>query len=91
VGVAAPEKVDVDGRVLVGVGTGFAAADGALAEGLMSKLVACDPVALPRASDLARIAALDFAAGRAIAPDQLEPAYLRDKVALTLAEQGKAK
>ena len=34
-------------------------------------------------------AALDFAAGRAIAPDALEPAYLRDKVALTLAEQGK--
>jgi len=28
-------------------------------------------------------------AGRAITPDALEPAYLRDKVALTLAEQGK--
>jgi tRNA threonylcarbamoyladenosine biosynthesis protein TsaB len=27
--------------------------------------------------------------GEAIAPERLEPAYLRDKVALTLAEQGK--
>ena len=60
-----------------------------LAPSMMPKLVACDPTALPRASDLARLAALDFVAGRAIAPDALEPAYLRDKVALTLAEQGK--
>jgi tRNA threonylcarbamoyladenosine biosynthesis protein TsaB len=89
--MAVPSKVDIDAASLVGVGTGFAAAEGALAEALMTRLVACDPVALPRASDLARLAALDFAAGRAIAPDQLEPAYLRDKVALTLAEQGKTK
>jgi len=87
--MAAPAGVDVEASKLVGVGTGFAASEGALAQALLSKLVACDPVALPRASDLARLAALDFAAGRAIAPDQLEPAYLRDKVALTLAEQGK--
>jgi tRNA threonylcarbamoyladenosine biosynthesis protein TsaB len=87
--MAAPADVDVDERLLVGVGSGFAAAQGALAENLVSKLVACDPLALPHAADLARIAALDFAAGRAIAPDALEPAYLRDKVALTLAEQGR--
>ena len=87
--MAAPAQVDVDAAALIGVGTGFAAAEGALAEALLSKLVACDPTALPHAADLARIAALDFAAGRAIAPDALEPAYLRDKVALTLAEQGK--
>ena len=30
-----------------------------------------------------------FARGEAVAPDAVEPAYLRDKVALTLAEQGK--
>jgi hypothetical protein len=33
----------------------------------------------------------DFARGEAIAPDLLEPAYLRDKVALTLAEQQRRK
>jgi len=74
---------------IVGVGSGFAAANGALAEALMPRLLLCDPLALPHAADLARLAALDFAAGRAIAPDQLEPAYLRDKVALTLSEQGR--
>jgi tRNA threonylcarbamoyladenosine biosynthesis protein TsaB len=87
--MAAPSDIDVDENALVGVGTGFAAAEGALARALVSKLVACDPTALPHAADLARLAALDFAAGRAIAPDALEPAYLRDMVALTLAEQGK--
>jgi len=87
--MAAPGAVDIDGKDMIGVGSGFAAADGVLAESLMSKLLLCDPLALPHAADLARLAALDFAAGRAIAPDQLEPAYLRDKVALTLAEQGR--
>jgi tRNA threonylcarbamoyladenosine biosynthesis protein TsaB len=87
--MAAPGAIDVDASALVGVGSGFAAAEGALAQALLAKLAACDPTALPRASDVARIAAMDFAAGRAIAPDLLEPAYLRDKVALTLAEQRK--
>jgi len=87
--MAAPDAVDIEGKDLVGVGSGFAAANGALAEALMPRLLLCDPLALPHAADLARLAALDFAAGRAIAPDQLEPAYLRDKVALTLSEQGR--
>jgi tRNA threonylcarbamoyladenosine biosynthesis protein TsaB len=87
--MAAPERVDIDGKDFVGVGTGFAAGSGALAEALLPKLLLCDPLALPHAADLVRLAALDFAAGRAIAPDQLEPAYLRDKVALTLSEQGR--
>ena len=43
-----------------------------------------------RDEDLAWLAAGAFARGEAVAPDQLEPAYLRDKVALTLVEQGKA-
>ena len=87
--MAAPDAVDIDGKDMVGVGSGFAAANGALAEALLSKLLLCDPLALPHAADVARLAALDFAAGRSLAPDLLEPAYLRDKVALTLAEQGR--
>jgi len=31
----------------------------------------------------------DYALGKMMAPDILEPAYLRNKVALTLKEQGK--
>lgn len=71
----------------LGVGTGFAAGDGVLQTRLGAGLVHCDASALPRAANVARLAARDFAAGLAIAPDLLEPAYLRDKVALTIVEQ----
>lgn len=87
--MARPEAVDLDAQSLVGVGTGFAAAEGALARALLGRLVACDPLALPHASDLARLGELAFARGEAVAPERVEPAYLRDKVALTLAEQKK--
>jgi tRNA threonylcarbamoyladenosine biosynthesis protein TsaB len=72
---------------LLGVGSGFAAADGALAERLAGRLRRVDATALPLAADLARLAALAWTRGDAIAADRLEPAYLRDKVALTLDEQ----
>jgi tRNA threonylcarbamoyladenosine biosynthesis protein TsaB len=77
-----------DDREATGIGTGFGAAAGVL----VARLGVADVLAdtLPRAAALARLAARDFAAGRAIAADALEPAYLRDRVALTLAEQGKA-
>jgi tRNA threonylcarbamoyladenosine biosynthesis protein TsaB len=81
--------VYVEAPSLVGVGTGFAAAEGALARSLGERLLLCDPVALPRAVDLARLGELAFARGEALPPERVEPAYLRDKVALTLAEQGK--
>jgi tRNA threonylcarbamoyladenosine biosynthesis protein TsaB len=87
--MARPDAVDLDVLALVGVGTGFAAGDGALAQTLVAKLVLCDPVALPHAADLARLAEMAYARGEAVAPDRVEPAYLRDKVALTLAEQGR--
>jgi tRNA threonylcarbamoyladenosine biosynthesis protein TsaB len=72
-----------------GVGTGFGAEKGALVQRLGGLLTGFDAEALPHAADLARLALRDFHQGRAIAADRLEPAYLRDKVALTLAEQGK--
>ncbi|TNJ35414.1 tRNA (adenosine(37)-N6)-threonylcarbamoyltransferase complex dimerization subunit type 1 TsaB [Arenimonas terrae] len=72
-----------------GVGTGFGAENGALVQRLGGLLTGFDVEALPHAADLARLAVRDFRLGRAIAADRLEPAYLRDKVALTLAEQGK--
>ena len=50
-------------------------------------MTAVDASALPRAAHLARLAAAAFAAGQALAPERVEPAYLRDNVALTLAEQ----
>lgn len=90
--VAAPDAVEFPpGGPWHGVGTGFAAADGALVRQLGARLASVDAAALPRAGDLARLAALDFAAGGGIAPERVEPAYLRDSVALTLAEQAAAR
>ncbi len=74
-----------------GVGTGFAANQGALQHALAASITRCAAEALPHAADLARLALAAYARGETIAPDQLEPAYLRDKVALTLAEQQAAR
>ena len=84
-GVALPDGNGDAGWI--GVGTGFAAVDGALRTRLGARLAAIDDAALPRAGDVARLAAAAFARGEAVAPELLEPAYLRNNVALTLAEQ----
>ena len=90
--MAAPAQANLPaGNAWIGVGTGFAAAEGALKQALGETLVQCDAAALPHAADVARLAALAWSRGEAIAPDALEPAYLRNKVALTLAEQQKAR
>lgn len=70
-----------------GVGTGFAALGGALGARFASHLHAVDAEALPQAADVARLAVRAFARGEAVAPERVEPAYLRNNVALTLAEQ----
>lgn len=88
--VLAPEAVQLPAAgsgPWQGVGTGFAAADGALARRLGSTLGPVDAAALPRAAVLARLAAAAFARGEALPAEQVEPAYLRDNVALTLVEQ----
>lgn len=90
--IALPEAAVPSGEGgWIGVGTGFAAADGVLARRLEPALASVDPAALPRAADLARLGALAFAAGEAVAPELAEPAYLRNNVALTLAEQAAAR
>ena len=71
----------------IGVGTGLAAADGVLATRLQARIARIDAQALPHAAVLARLAADAFARGEAVAPEHVEPAYLRNNVALTLDEQ----
>ena len=87
--VGAPEALVLPGEAdgWTGVGTGFAALDGQLAARLGDRLARVDAAALPHAADLARLAAAAYARGVACAPERVEPAYLRDNVALTLAEQ----
>lgn len=88
--VIAPTAVTLtDAAPRIGAGTGFSAEGGALADRLASQLVQVDADALPHAADVARLAASALARGDTLAPEELQPAYLRNKVALTLAEQGK--
>jgi len=70
-----------------GVGTGFSAQDHALTTRLKHRFAMLDVNALPHAGDAARLAAQAYAQGEIRLADTLEPAYLRNQVALTLAEQ----
>ena len=70
-----------------GVGTGFAAGDGLLQRRLQARLAGVDAAALPHAADVARLAAAAYARGESVSPERAEPAYLRNAVALTIAEQ----
>jgi tRNA threonylcarbamoyladenosine biosynthesis protein TsaB len=86
--VVRPECVRLpDAGEWVAVGTGFGATDGALADHLASQLLHVDAAALPHAGDVARLAALAYGRGEVLAPDRVEPAYLRNDVALTLEQQ----
>ena len=87
-----PAQVDAPNEEgWIGVGTGYAAEQGALVTRLGSRLLRFDADALPHAAAIARLGAAAFARGETIAPERLEPAYLRDKVALTLTEQRASK
>ena len=89
------ERVGVPGSVVVpgeeggwiGVGTGFGAVENALSQRLASRFVSIDATQLPHAADVARLAVKAFARGEAVAAERIEPAYLRNNVALTLVEQ----
>src|SRR5690606_13729683 len=70
-----------------GVGTGFGALQGVLAQRLAPQLRSVDAQALPHAADIARLAAVGYARGEAITPERIEPAYLRNNVAFTIVEQ----
>ena len=70
-----------------GVGTGFGAANGLLQQHLGPQLASVDASVLPHAADVARLAAAAYLRGEAQAPERVEPAYLRNNVALTLEEQ----
>jgi tRNA threonylcarbamoyladenosine biosynthesis protein TsaB len=87
--VSPPDSVVVPGEEggWVGVGTGFGAAENALSQRLASRFVSIDATQLPHAADVARLAAKAFARGEAVAAERIEPAYLRNNVALTLVEQ----
>jgi tRNA threonylcarbamoyladenosine biosynthesis protein TsaB len=72
------------------VGSGWATYEAVLRERLGTAPRFADGARYPQAIHVAELAAREFKAGRAQAPELALPVYLRDKVALTLVEQGKA-
>jgi tRNA threonylcarbamoyladenosine biosynthesis protein TsaB len=91
--VSAPDAVALPGDASGwrGVGTGFDAVDGALRARFGARFASIDAAALPRAADVARLGAHAAARGELLAPERVEPAYLRNRVALTLVEQAEAR
>ncbi len=71
----------------IGCGSGFAAHGAVLEQRYAGRLSAIMPDVFPHARDIARLAAAEFAAGRAMAPEQAVPLYIRDKVALKTSER----
>ncbi|WP_430391187.1 tRNA (adenosine(37)-N6)-threonylcarbamoyltransferase complex dimerization subunit type 1 TsaB [Dyella sp. 20L07] len=72
------------------VGSGWATYGDVLRSRLSGELLSSNGACFPQARHVAELAAIEFAAGRLLAPEHALPVYLRDKVALTLVEQGKA-
>jgi tRNA threonylcarbamoyladenosine biosynthesis protein TsaB len=69
------------------IGSGWGAYGEALRGRLPAAPLWADGERYPQARDVATLAAPVFAAGKGVAPEFALPVYLRDKVALTLAEQ----
>ncbi len=69
------------------VGTGWATYADVLEGHLSGELRGADGERYPQAARVAELAAPAFRAGLGVAPELALPVYLRDKVALTLAEQ----
>ncbi|PRC91507.1 tRNA (adenosine(37)-N6)-threonylcarbamoyltransferase complex dimerization subunit type 1 TsaB [Solimicrobium silvestre] len=74
---------DVDGLALVG--NGFAAYPDKFT--LPVALLAAAQSAVPQAEAVARLGKIEFAAGRCYPAEQAQPLYLRNKIALTIAER----
>ena len=70
-----------------GCGSGFSAYEAVLKQRYAGRLSAIMLEIFPHARDIARIAAREFEAGRAVAAEQALPVYIRDKVALTTHER----
>lgn len=71
----------------LGCGSGFAAYPELLAERYGNRLAEVRPQVIPHARAIVRLALPRFRAGEAVPPEQAEPFYVRDKVALTIRER----
>jgi tRNA threonylcarbamoyladenosine biosynthesis protein TsaB len=77
----------VEGRDWIGVGSGFAAHGEILRARYGQVLRGVQPDHHPHARDIAALGAHDLSRGRGLDPAQAVPIYIRDKVALSVAER----
>ncbi|AKH19015.1 tRNA (adenosine(37)-N6)-threonylcarbamoyltransferase complex dimerization subunit type 1 TsaB [Sedimenticola thiotaurini] len=85
--VSAPDRVTLpEGDGWQGVGAGWSSYRSLLEQRLAGAVEAVNGELLCSAQDVALLGAAGFAAGRAVAPEQALPVYLRDKVALRPGE-----
>lgn len=70
-----------------GIGSAFGAYETILLPRLGGRLTGCNPAAVPRASDIARLAVIRIREGDMLPAEMAAPLYVRDKVALTTAER----
>lgn len=71
----------------IGVGSALSSYAVQLPQALLSSLVRTDAACLPQPEALLQLAEHGFRHGAAVAPERIEPAYLRDKVALSIEER----
>jgi len=88
--LAAPDALALPPGPLHLIGSGAAVYADIWRARLGARLLAIDDAA-PRARAVGRLAARAYAAGQRLAPADLAPVYLRNKVALTVAEQRAAR
>ncbi|MCC7548213.1 MAG: tRNA (adenosine(37)-N6)-threonylcarbamoyltransferase complex dimerization subunit type 1 TsaB [Burkholderiales bacterium] len=81
----------VAGTGWTGCGSAFDVHESALRARYGNALARVLPGLHPHAREVAELAAIAFRAGRAIAPDDAAPLYVRDKVAMTVDERTRRK
>lgn len=87
-GLYKPDAVPaVEGDGWFGIGSGWAAYGDVLNARYAGQIIATNPGAFPHARDIATLAAVDFAAGKGRPAAEAAPIYIRNKVALTMAER----
>lgn len=86
-GCCAPEQVLLPDGDWFAIGSAFAAYDADLTRRLSERWSGVAAAAVPRAGDVARLAARQAGDGLLLPPERAVPLYVRDKVALTTAER----
>jgi tRNA threonylcarbamoyladenosine biosynthesis protein TsaB len=85
--VGRADALQLPSHALNVIGTGWSTYRDAIGQVLATPPRWADGARYPQAADVARMALPVAAAGGGLAADRVQPVYLRDKVALTLAEQ----